>query len=87
MDQTAGPGHGDQLGRRDRLVAIARLEEISEELGMLSSWLSRSGEIEDKAGILVEDARKDLDTACWALSKPAHTRPEGWPAGRHASRP
>lgn len=49
------------LTRRDRLKALQRLEEMSDERGAISTWLSRLDE--DKAAITLEDAHRDIAAA------------------------
>jgi hypothetical protein len=65
-----------ELSRRDRLQALARLEEISDEIGAISTWLSRLDE--DKSAIVLEDAHRSIAAAAWALQTPLRHRPEGW---------
>jgi hypothetical protein len=65
-----------ELTRRDRLQALQRLEEISDEIGQISTWLSRLDE--DKSAIVLEDAHRSIAAAAWALQTPLRTRPTGW---------
>jgi hypothetical protein len=66
----------EPLAWQDRKQALRRLEALSAELGDISTWLTQADE--DKSAILLEDAARDIDAACWALSKPSRMRPEGW---------
>jgi hypothetical protein len=65
-----------ELTRRDRLQALAMLEAMADELGLISTWLSKCDE--DKAAITLEDAHKSIAAAAWALSTPLRHHPEGW---------
>ena len=65
-----------ELTRRDRAQALQRLEQLADEIGLISTWLSCLDK--DKAAITLEDAHRDIAAACWAPSTPIRHRPEGW---------
>jgi hypothetical protein len=65
-----------ELTRQDRLQALAMLETMADEIGLISTWLSKLDE--DKAAITLEDAHRSIAAAAWALQTPLRTRPEGW---------
>jgi hypothetical protein len=75
----------DGLTRADRAQALQRLEQLRDEIGLISSWLTQANA--DKAAIILECAERDLGAACWDLEKPERLRPEGWLSSSQAPRP
>jgi hypothetical protein len=75
----------DQLSRADRQLVIERLEQISDELGQISTWLT--GLDQDRAAIELEQAWQAVAAAGWLLQRPARTRPEGWLGDGEAPQP
>jgi hypothetical protein len=67
----------DELTLADRRTALAALERICDELGLISTWLS--GLDEDKAAIELEQGWQAVAAAPWLLERPVRTRLEGWP--------
>lgn len=65
-----------ELERKDRAQALAALEQMADELGRISTWLTKADE--DRAAIILEDAHRNIAAACWALSTPLRHHPEGW---------
>jgi hypothetical protein len=68
----------DELCRRDRLAALARLEAIADELALVSDWLGTFGDGEHRAQVLAEAAWRDLSACCWQLSVPGRLTAEGY---------
>ena len=64
----------------EREAAIAELERVSGVLAQLATWFS--GNDEDQAAILAEDAWRDLQAACHVLERRQRLRPAGWLSGR-----
>jgi hypothetical protein len=55
---------------------LDRLEQLTDELGQISTWLT--GLDEDRAAIELEQAWQATAAAAWVLQRPVRTRPEGW---------
>jgi hypothetical protein len=62
-----------------RQQAVARLDQLADELGQIATWLSRSDE--DQAAILIEEAWRDMMAASHVLTRRQRTRPPGWLSG------
>jgi hypothetical protein len=75
-----------ELSAAHRRQVLARLAELGDELGNISTWLT--GCDEDRAAILIESAWESVAAGAWALERTARRKPEGWLAdpqqnGRH----
>jgi hypothetical protein len=78
-----------ELTRRDRLLAMRRLDVIGDELSAIAAWLNQltdaAGRREasaDKSAVLIECAARDVLAACWVLKPPDRTLPDGHLDGR-----
>ena len=56
-------------------MVVARLDELGAELCAISSWLMLAAE--DKPGITLECAVRDVGAACWSLQSALRTRKAG----------
>jgi hypothetical protein len=65
-----------ELTRRDRVMAAGHLDGLAEELDRISTWMYAHDE--DKAGVLIECASRDLRAAAWLVRPDDGSRPEGW---------
>jgi hypothetical protein len=52
------------------------MDEAAEWLDELSTWLSQRDQ--DKIGVLIECAARDLRAGCWLLKPDDGSRPEAW---------
>jgi hypothetical protein len=77
----------DALTQADRRLALARLGELADEIGLIASWLT--GLDQDRAAIMLECAYRDLYAASWALERPIRHAPEHWtaPDGQQGPQP
>ena len=69
-----------QLTLRDRRMVLDRLDQLARELSDISSWLTLLDQ--DRAGIRVECAARDLEAACWQLETPLRLRLSVGPDGQ-----
>jgi len=75
-----------ELSRADRALVLARLEQLNDEVGAISTWLSQLDE--DRSAILLESAWESVAAAAWALERTTRRKPEGWLGdGQPAPRP
>lgn len=75
-----------ELTRRDRLTAVARLDELSAEIATIGGWLDGFGQDADKGSVLCECAARDLLAAAWVIKPADHELPEGHLDGSRAMR-
>lgn len=60
----------------ERAQAAEALDRIGDELAQISTWLSMADE--DRAGIVLECAWRDVMAAARVIERPAQGRPRGW---------
>lgn len=66
----------ERLSAADRWQVLDALEQITDELAQISSWLT--GMDEDRAAIELEAAWQATAAAGWVLDRPVRTKPVGW---------
>ena len=69
---------------RERVMILDQVDQTAWWLNKLAGWLA-SREVESEADLL-DQAAKDIATACWLLSRPIRAKPppEAWKAAQAA---
>lgn len=75
-----------RLSVRDRVSILAQLDATMWWLNRLSTWLGQR-DVESESDLL-DQAAKDIATACWLLSRPLRAKPppERWQDGQQSAR-
>jgi len=70
------PAPMSTISPEHREWAVRRLEEIADELGQISTWLSLGDE--DRAAIMLEESYRNIEAAAHVVQRRIRTRPAGW---------